>query len=102
MIMNKGWNSEQIATTDELTKYSWAQGHFKSSQDNWDGKTWKRNFHELRCRDLSIFALGIIENKSVLDIGCGTGEYLITMAKMGAKIAGQDIEKKVLKPVRKD
>jgi ubiquinone/menaquinone biosynthesis C-methylase UbiE len=92
--LNRGWNSEQITTVDKLSNYAWAQGYFQYTNyndKNWDGKTWKRNFHELRTRDLALFALGDIAGKRVLDIGCGQGEYLLTMAKMGASVAGQDL-----------
>ncbi len=92
-----GWHSYETKTTDQLSKNSWAQGYFHSSQENWDGKTWIRNFHELRCRDLALFAVGDIKNKKVLDIGCGSGEYLVTMAKMGAIISGQDIDPDIIR-----
>lgn len=95
--MNKGWYSCEVKNRDELNKYSWAQGFFHASHENWDGKTWTRNFHELRCRDLALFTLGDINGKNVLDVGCGQGEYLITMAKMGALVSGQDLSADAMK-----
>lgn len=89
--MLNGWYSHETKTSSELTKDAWAQGYFHQSHDNWDGKTWSRNFHELRCRDLALFSLGNINGKRVLDVGCGQGEYLVTMAKMGAIVSGQDL-----------
>lgn len=89
--MSNGWNSIEEKNTNELTRDAWAQGFFHNCHENWDGQTWSRNFHELLCRDLALFALGPIKNKRVLDVGCGQGEYTITMARMGAKIAGQDL-----------
>ena len=87
----KGWNSIEVEKTEELPKNSWALGYFHSSHENWDGKTWIRNLHELRLRDLALFALGDIRGKKVLDIGCGSGEYMLTLAKMGGQVSGQDI-----------
>jgi ubiquinone/menaquinone biosynthesis C-methylase UbiE len=95
-----GWNTRQINSTDELSKYSWAQGYFHATHYNWDGKTWVRNFHELRTRDITLFALGDIKGKRVLDIGCGSGEYLLTMAKMGAMVAGQDLSETAIEKGR--
>lgn len=87
----KGWNSVQVKKTEKLTTDAWTEGYFHSSHENWDGKTWVRNFHELRIRDLALFALGDIKGKRILDIGCGSGEYLDIIARMGGIIAGQDI-----------
>lgn len=93
--MNKNWYSIEFKSRDELNKDAGAQGFFKSSaNENWDGKTYKRNFHELRCRDLALFTLGRIEGRRILDIGCGSGRYLIILAKMGAQVAGQDISER--------
>jgi len=95
--MSFGWRSSQVCTTEELGKYAWAQGFFKASHYNWDGKTWARNFHELRTRDLALFALGSdVKSRRVLDVGCGAGEYLMTLAKMGASVAGQDISSEAI------
>ena len=91
--MSKGWNSEEIVSSEELDReYAWAKGFFWSSLHNWDGKEWKRNFNEIRQRDLMLFALGDVEGKKVLDIGCGAAEYLTAIGKMGAEyVGGQDI-----------
>src|SRR3972149_4154045 len=95
--MSLGWRSSQVCTTEELGKYAWAQGFFQASHYNWDGKTWVRNFHELRTRDLALFALGTdVKSRRVLDVGCGGGEYLVTLAKMGASVAGQDISSEAI------
>jgi 2-polyprenyl-6-hydroxyphenyl methylase/3-demethylubiquinone-9 3-methyltransferase len=90
--VSSGWSTTQFSTTEELGKYAWAQGFFHASHHDWDGKTWVRNFHELRTRDLALFALGTdVKSRRVLEVGCGSGEYLVTLAKMGATVAGQDI-----------
>jgi hypothetical protein len=49
-----------IKKTEELPKNAWALGYFYSSHENWDGKTWVRNLHELQIRDLTLFTLYII------------------------------------------
>ena len=96
----KGWNSERkIISDEELDReIAWFQGFFWASHDN-EGKEWKRNFHELRQRDLMLFNLGEVEGKKILDVGCGSAEYLITLAKMGADyLGGQDLsETKITK-----
>ena len=52
----------------------------------------------LRLRDISVFSLGEIENKKILDIGCGYGLYSLTFLKLGAKeVCGQDILEDVIK-----
>ena len=98
----KGWNSERkIVSAEELDKeLAWFQGFFWASHDN-EGKEWKRNFHELRQRDLMLFNLGEIEGKKILDIGCSTAEYLVTLAKMGAEyLGGQDPDEAAVKKGR--
>ena len=87
----KGWDKIEIKETKELLNNAWALGYFHSSHENWDGKTWIRNFHELFIRDLALFALGDVKGKRILDIGCGSGEYILTILKMGGVCSGQDI-----------
>jgi len=86
-----GGKTIEIKKGSELTKLHWAQGYFQSTFTNWDGDTWKRNFHEIRLRDLAVFPLGDIRGKKILDIGSGPGVYCLTFAHMGANVSGQDI-----------
>ena len=100
--MKRGWNSEEILDVDQLDEDSWAKGFFSSSHTNWDGRTWKRNFHELRQRDLTLFSLGNLKGKKVLDIGCGSAEYLTVIGKMGTQfVGGQDLGEEQIKNGRK-
>lgn len=85
------WDSVERKTGQELPKNSWALGYFLSPYKGWDGKTWTRNFHELRGRDIALFALGDVVGKKVLEVGCGNGIYLDIIARMGAEVSGQDI-----------
>ena len=99
----KGWNLERkIVSAEELDKeLAWFQGFFWASHDN-EGKEWKRNFHELRQRDLMLFNLEEVEGKKILDIGCSTAEYLVTLAKMGAEyLEGQDPDEAAVKKDRR-
>ncbi len=77
---------------------AWMNAYFplsSSDRKDWDSKTWVRNLHELRLRDLLLFTLGDLRGKKVLDVGCGGGIYLGIVSKMGAAhIAGQDLSQK--------
>ena len=96
--MKTGWDSEEIVNGEQLDEDSWAKGFFAASHTNWDGKTWKRNFHELRQRDLTLLTLGNLKGKKVLDIGCGSAEYLTVIGKMGAEfVGGQDLGEEQIK-----
>lgn len=88
---SKGWDRIEIKKTEELDKDAGVKGFFRSSHENWDEKSWKRNFHELMIRDLLLFTLGDVKDKRILDIGCGEGAYLDIIAKIGGQIFGQDI-----------
>lgn len=88
---NIGWNKVEILKREELDEYAWHKGFFTY---NWNPNVWKRNFTELKTRDMALFALGDVEGKKILDVGCGRGMYILTFNKMGAKmVAGIDILK---------
>jgi len=72
------------------------RGYFHSSHENWDNKTYCRNFYELMFRDLTLFALGDVKDKKILDLGCGVGVYLQIIARMGGVIFGQDISQEYI------
>ncbi len=98
----KGWNSEKIVSNNELDRdLAWLQGFFWATLYN-EGKEWKRNFHEIRQRDLMFFNLGDVRGKKILDVGCGGAEYLLTVGKMGAEyVGGQDLSGDRVKRGRK-
>ncbi len=57
------------------------------------------NFIDPLLRDLRYFVLDFAEIKpkeKVLDIGCGTGEQAVLIAKTGAVVAGIDIDPKMI------
>tara|TARA_B100001013_G_C24600897_1_gene438811 strand:+ start:193 stop:999 length:807 start_codon:yes stop_codon:yes gene_type:complete len=89
----KGWkNSEKVVSDEELDhELHHLHGFFQTSMDS-ESKKWTRNFHELRQRDLTLFCLGEVKGKKIIDIGCFKAEYLLTVAKMGAEyVGGQDL-----------
>ena len=89
MMKNIGWNKMEFLKREELDKYAWHKGFF---QYQWNPKIWKRNFNELKLRDISLFNFGDFYQKKILDIGCGEGLYMLTFFKMGASYTGgQDI-----------
>ena len=64
-----------MAKTEKNTEINsvseaWLKGYFSDSHYGWDGKTWNRNFTELRTRDLALNALGDVSLKKILDVGC--------------------------------
>jgi len=83
-------NMDKILKREELDEYAWHRGYF---MQDWDPNLWCRNRTELELRDAALFAFGSpIEGKSVLDVGCGAGLYVLTFLKLGAShVAGQDI-----------
>jgi len=91
------WDSIVVKKTEELPKNSWQLGYFLSPHKGRDGESWARNLHELRVRDLALFALGDVKGRKVLEIGCGNGIYLDILARMGAQVSGQDISAEYVK-----
>ena len=86
-----GWDRKVFIKKEELNDYTWHRGFFML---NWKNDIWFQDFAELRNRDISLFTIGDIRGKSVLDIGCGQGMYMLTFLKLGAsKAAGIDIKK---------
>jgi len=83
--------NNELVTIEALDEWAWFKCYFNSSHENWDGKTYKRNFAELKLRDQAILTLGDIEGKKVLDVGCGWGLYAIVFARLGAVVYGQDL-----------
>jgi ubiquinone/menaquinone biosynthesis C-methylase UbiE len=89
-MAKKGWKRTNLITEDQLDEFAWHRGFFRK---DWDPKFWIQNFTELKTRDIALFSLGDIQGKSVLDIGCGQGMYMLTFLKLGAKSAtGIDIK----------
>jgi ubiquinone/menaquinone biosynthesis C-methylase UbiE len=85
------WKSTEYVKQNDLTEFYWEQGFFYTKFGNIE-KTYGRDFEELRLRDISLFTLGSIKGKRVLDIGCGTGLYSLTFLKLGAQeVCGQDL-----------
>jgi SAM-dependent methyltransferase len=76
----------------------WCRGYFHASE--LDPGLYKRDFDELRRRDLALFALGDVRGKTVLDVACGSGLYLVVLAKMGAFASGQDISEESVNNAR--
>jgi len=94
-MIKTGWNKTEFLKKEELEKYSWHKGFFPYK---WDNSIWKRNYNELKLRDISILTLGSFAEKQILDIGCGQEAlYSLTFLKMGAaSVSAIDISEKVV------
>ena len=96
-MSEKGWNKVEFQSFENILKdkeRAWHQGFFIFNNDK---NTWKRNYNELKERDIALFTLGDLKDKAVLDIGCGAAMYVLTFLKMGAKhVAGIDIVEELL------
>lgn len=68
----------------------WIRGYFKESHRQ-DETRYRRDFDEMRRRDLALLALGDIAGKRVLDVACGSGLYAVLLGLLGANVSGQDI-----------
>jgi len=80
----------------------WPRGYFHLTRDGWDGVTWVRDYDELRRRDLAVFSLGDVRGRTVLDVACGDGLYMIVLAKMGGLVSGQDISSRAIEEARRN
>ena len=87
----RGWLKTEKNTEINSVTEAWLKGYFSDSHYGWDGKTWNRNFTELRARDLALNALGDVRDKKILDVGCGDGTYAYVLSKLGAIVSGQDL-----------
>ena len=95
----KGWRQTELLKFEDLDAFAWHKGFFHLEGGGF--KIWRRNFNELRIRDLALFALGEIQGKSILDVGCGDGLYLLTFLRLGARpMAGQDLSEKYVSLAR--
>lgn len=92
----EGWDRLETKCDDQLTRDAWIQGYFSSSYEDPDKRTRRRNLHELMLRDLTLFTLGDVKNKRILELGCGEGIYLEIIARMGGDIFGQDISQEYI------
>ncbi len=92
MNTEKSWDSTPLKPWKDLADDPdyWFRGYFHTARIAWDG-TYRRDFDELRRRDLALFALGDVRDRAILDVACGSGLYMVVLAKMGALVSGQDI-----------
>lgn len=84
------WRTTEFRQREELNPDYWEQGFFHTEFGG--GTMYKRDFDELKLRDLSVFTLGEIKDKVILDMGCGSGLYSLIFLRLGAKaVCGHDI-----------
>lgn len=68
---------------------------FASQYDEWYSEK-KGSFVDKVETDLAFKMIKIEKNMKILDIGCGTGNFSIKLAKMGCKVTGIDISDEML------
>ncbi|MTI69449.1 MAG: methyltransferase domain-containing protein [Firmicutes bacterium] len=68
--------------------------------DNWYN-TIKGDFVDKVETKLALSMFNIKKGMTVLDIGCGTGNFSIKLAKMGCKVIGIDVSEDMLKKAKK-
>ncbi len=78
---DEGWWSMRKSTRPETQQISW-----------WEGHIFNKIFHE--------FEDQLFKNKKVIDLGCGSGEKDIIMAKNGHSITGIELSEKALEIAR--
>ncbi len=82
-----------IAVANELPPFFWMKGYFFSPAKGPSGETiLNQNLHEVLTREYFLEALGPIEGKRFLDIGCAVGDYMAVIAAMGGEAHGIDID----------
>jgi ubiquinone/menaquinone biosynthesis C-methylase UbiE len=91
-----GWYSNEKSTNLSGNSEPWLKGYFADSHYGWDGVTYVRNFAELRTRDVALMALGEVQAKKILDVGCGDGTYAFVLSKLGAVVSGQDLSESAI------
>lgn len=68
---------------------------FASEYDNWYNEKRGKFIDQLET-DLVFGLIKVHEGMKILDIGCGTGNFSIKLAKMGCHITGIDVSEKML------
>ena len=92
---------------DELWKESQPKDGMKHTRETWDrlAENWKHDPPEVmaakdkQCREIVNYLLSrgaIDENSSVIDIGCGSGNYSVEFAKKVKHVTCSDISPKML------
>jgi SAM-dependent methyltransferase len=90
-----GWDSSATVAGADLPPDAWFRGYFVAARGAPDG-AWRRDFGELRQRDIALFELGTVSGQRILDVACGAGLYLVTLAKMGGVVFGQDLSEEYI------
>lgn len=87
--------------SEDYPEDGWLKGYFNDNEsDVIDGKRevtkWRKNVDFLRLRDVALHLLDPSEGKTVLDIGCASGETMIYCGMQGATVYGKDLDEKAV------
>jgi len=84
----------KIEEKETIKKYSLSAKAYHNMRTKDNPKGWFFNeYLEMPC---TLYLLGNIKGKKILDLGCGTGIYAKILSKKGAIIKGFDITKEML------
>lgn len=81
-----------LKLTQSAPPFAWMKGYFYQPGKGPDGETiMRQNLPEVLTREIFIEALGAIEGRHFLDIGCGAGDYMALIAQLGGIVSGIDM-----------
>jgi 2-polyprenyl-3-methyl-5-hydroxy-6-metoxy-1,4-benzoquinol methylase len=88
------WTKKHAITVmKDLPPFFWMKGYFFSRTKGPQGETiLNQNLHEVLTREYFLAALGEIQGRRFLDIGCAVGDYMAVIAEMGGIVSGVDVD----------
>lgn len=89
-----GWARRPVVDPQLLDNDRWLKGYFNLPAG------WTRDFGEILRRECALAALGPVHGKSVLDVACGAGLFMVPLAMLGARVAGQDLSEQYVSEAR--
>lgn len=88
------WSKKHVVSVmNELPPFFWMKGFFFLRTKGPNGEIMlSQNLHEVLTREYFLEALGPIEGRRFLDVGCAVGDYMALIAAMGGNVSGIDLD----------